>query len=68
EIHKVKPNSDFYEHILSKHNINPNELLFLDDNLINIEGAIKLGINTIKVNKDTNLFEDICRWLEQNNS
>lgn len=68
EIHKVKPNSDFYEHILSKHNINPNELLFLDDNLINIEGANKLGINTIKVNKDTNLFEDICRWLEQNNS
>lgn len=38
EIHKIKPNSDFYEYILNKYNINAKELLFLDDNIDNING------------------------------
>lgn len=63
EIHKIKPNADFYEHILSKYNLNSNELLFLDDNIENIDGAKKLGINTIKVNKDTILYHVICEFL-----
>ena len=66
EIHKIKPNLDFYEHIINKYNIKPNELLFLDDNVKNIEGAQQLGINTIKVNKNTDLFKEICICLEQN--
>lgn len=64
EIHKVKPNSDFYEHIINKYHIEPNEILFLDDNAENIDGANRLGINTIKVNRDTDLFEEICKWLK----
>ena len=64
EIHKVKPDSDFYEHIINKYHIEPNELLFLDDNAENIDGANRLGINTIKVNRDTDLFEEICKWLK----
>lgn len=63
EIHKVKPNADFYEHILHKFNINSNELLFLDDNIENIECANKLGINTIKVNKNTNLFDEVSPFI-----
>ena len=39
EINKIKPNADFYEYILEKFNIKPDELLFLDDNIENIEGA-----------------------------
>lgn len=66
EIRKIKPNLDFYEHIINKYNIKPNELLFLDDNVKNIEGAQQLGINTIKVNKNTDLFKEICICLEQN--
>lgn len=64
EIHKVKPDSGFYEHIINKYHIEPNELLFLDDNAENIDGANRLGINTIKVNRDTDLFEEICKWLK----
>lgn len=59
EIHKIKPNTDFYQHILNKYDIEPNELLFLDDNIKNIDGANNLGIKTIKVNKDTDLFNEI---------
>ncbi|MDD2435663.1 MAG: HAD-IA family hydrolase [Bacilli bacterium] len=59
DINKIKPNSDFYEHILNKMNIETSELLFLDDSIENIDGAIKLGINTIKVNKDTDILKEI---------
>ncbi|MEG1287947.1 MAG: HAD-IA family hydrolase [Bacilli bacterium] len=67
EIHKVKPNSDFYEYVINKYNIKPNELLFLDDNIENVDSANKLGINTIKINKDTDLYKEVSKWLKQNN-
>ena len=59
EINKIKPNKDFYNYILNKHKIKPQELLFLDDNINNINGAKELGINTIKVDKRTNLLKEI---------
>lgn len=64
EINKIKPNTDFYEHILHKFNVNPNELLFLDDNIENINGADKLGINTIKVEKNMDLLNEILNFLK----
>ena len=63
EVHKIKPNSDFYEYILNKYNIAPNELLFLDDNFDNVSKAKQLGINTIKVTKGTNLFTMISKLI-----
>ena len=63
EIHKIKPNPDFYNYILNKFNLKPEELLFLDDNIENIDGAQKLGINTIKVNKETDLYKEIIKFL-----
>lgn len=59
EIHKIKPNNNFYNFILNKYKIKPEELLFIDDNKINIESAIELGIQTILVNKNTNLENEI---------
>ena len=63
EIKKYKPNSDYFEHILNKFNIKSEEMLFLDDSLINVTSARDMGINVIKVEKDTNLFETITNWL-----
>jgi len=59
EINKIKPNPDFYNYILEKLNIEPSELLFLDDNIENINGANKLGINTIKVEKNMDILKEI---------
>lgn len=64
EIHKIKPNSDFYEYLLSKYNIDSKELLFLDDNIDNVNAAKQLGINTIKVEKHTNLIEKISEFID----
>lgn len=59
EIHRIKPNKDFYEYILNKYNIKPDELLFLDDNIKNVDSASKLGINTIKVDKTIDILNEI---------
>ncbi len=63
EIHKIKPNADFYEYVLNKFNISSSELLFLDDNIDNVNGAKKLGINTIKVEIDTDLIIEISKFI-----
>lgn len=64
EINKIKPNLDFYKFILDKYKINANELLFLDDNIKNINGANVLGIKTIKVEKNNDLVSEIEFYIK----
>ena len=63
DINKIKPNKDFYTYILNKYNIKPEYLLFLDDNINNIESAKSLRINTIKIEKNTNIYNTIKDYL-----
>ena len=65
EIGEIKPNRGFYYYILDKYNIEPNELLFLDDSKTNIEGASKLGINTITVDKDMDITKEIINYMSK---
>ena len=64
EINMIKPNSCFYNYLFDKYKIEASELLFLDDNIENIDGAYKLGINTIKVDKNTNIYEEILHKIK----
>ncbi len=64
EIHKIKPNADYYEHIVNKFNLKPEEILFLDDNINNVEGAKEVGLQVIKVDKNMDLFEEVCNILK----
>jgi len=66
EMNKIKPDPDYFEHILNKFNIKSEEMLFLDDSLVNITSAKDIGINVIKVEKDTKLIETVINWLEAN--
>ena len=68
EIGSIKPNKEFYEYILNKHNIKPNELLFIDDNIDNVNGASIIGINTIKVDKTTDLFKELYTTIKNINN
>lgn len=63
EINRIKPNLDFYEFILNKYKINATELLFLDDNIENVNGANVLGIKTIRVEKSVNMIDKIKSYL-----
>ena len=65
KIHEIKPNKPIYEYLLNKYNLNPEECLFLDDRLDNMETANSFGIKGRKVNKDD--YEDIIKVLKEFN-
>ena len=46
-IHLRKPNTDIYEYVLKDAELKAGETLFIDDNAHNIEGAKKVGLQTI---------------------
>lgn len=50
-----KPFNDIYELTLSRFNIQPEQSLFIDDNLRNIEAAKAMGIQTIHFSSASNL-------------
>ena len=37
----------------------------MDDNVENIDGANKLNIRTIKVEKNMNLYEEVCKFISE---
>ena len=53
-----KPNPESYQYVLHQHGLQPQETLFVDDSLPNIEAAQKLGINTIHLTNGT-LIEEL---------
>ncbi len=46
-IHLRKPDTDIYEYVLKDAQLKADETLFIDDNAHNIEGAKKVGLQTI---------------------
>lgn len=67
EMNKIKPNNDFYEEIVEKNNCRPEEILFMDDNQENVNGALHVGLNSFKVEKGMDLYEEIVKWMKENN-
>lgn len=51
DIHKLKPNNDIYEFVLSKWNIDPKQSLFIDDHESNLLPFAKLGGHTFLFDK-----------------
>jgi putative hydrolase of the HAD superfamily len=49
EIGLVKPDREIYDHVLTGLGCAPTEVLFLDDNQLNVEGARSVGINAHRV-------------------
>ena len=52
-----KPHTECYLSVLDRHQLNRNETLFVDDTLINIEGAQKAGIQTLHLPKGQTIEE-----------
>ncbi|MEE3343406.1 MAG: HAD-IA family hydrolase [Bacilli bacterium] len=50
--HQVKPYESIYKTLINKYNITPEESIFIDDNIRNVEGANKLGFIGLKVDPD----------------
>jgi glucose-1-phosphatase len=46
---KIKPDADAFEHVVDSLGCAPEEVLFLDDNLLNVEAAKNVGMHSIRV-------------------
>ncbi len=57
-----KPFKDIYELTLKRYNINPEESIFIDDNLRNIEASRELGINGIHFESPKALREQLKHY------
>jgi HAD superfamily hydrolase (TIGR01509 family) len=48
-IGKIKPDAEAFEHVIDRLNCQPAEVLFLDDNLLNVEAARSVGMQAQRV-------------------
>jgi glucose-1-phosphatase len=46
---RIKPDSEAFEHVIDSLGCSPNHVLFLDDNMLNVEAAQRLGMHAIRV-------------------
>lgn len=46
---KLKPDADYFEHVLESLDVAPRHALFVDDNAINVEAARAVGLNARRV-------------------
>ena len=46
---KLKPDAEYFEHVLAELDVAPARVLFIDDNVINVQAAAKLGMHTRRV-------------------
>lgn len=56
-----KPLPEFFHILFDRYNVNPQEAIFIDDNLKNIEGAKALGLHTIVFKSPEQLHADLRR-------
>ena len=58
-----KPHVECYESVINSHGLHPGETLFIDDTLINIEGALKAGLQTLHLEKGSTIEEKLPELL-----
>jgi len=58
----LKPESEIYEKLILKYDINPGETIFIDDTKVNLEGAEKLGLETILFTNSIELRENLIEY------
>lgn len=57
EVHLRKPNKEIFEHVLLEQHLKPEEVLFIDDTIQHIEGALSMGINTFHLQNSDQFYD-----------
>lgn len=59
QVKSIKPEPKIYQSLIDKYQINPEEAVFLDDLMANLEGAKPFGFHTIQVKNHDQALEDL---------
>lgn len=67
ELDMIKPEAAIYEHTLQKLGVPPDEALFLDDKIENVEGARAIGLHALLFRDPETLEADLKRegWAKE---
>ncbi len=57
-----KPFPEFFQLLLNKHTVKPEEALFIDDNLRNVKAAEKMGIISVHFQSPEHLMKDLQKF------
>ena len=49
QIHAIKPDHEIYETLLKRYGLKPEECVFLDDRLENVEGGKRAGMEAVQI-------------------
>lgn len=52
-----KPDREIYEYVMSQNNLQPDETIFLDDNIHNLKGAEEVGLAVCQITEEKGLME-----------
>ncbi|HRO44540.1 HAD family phosphatase [Agriterribacter sp.] len=52
-----KPDKESYEHIIRENNLDPSKTVFIDDSILNIEGAEAAGLKGIHIKPGTSILD-----------
>ncbi|WP_307859299.1 HAD family hydrolase [Arthrobacter sunyaminii] len=63
----IKPDRRIFAHVLDKLGAAPADVVFIDDNVRNIEAARALGLHTVHFNPGTDLRQELARFREGSN-
>ncbi len=64
DIHFQKPSKEFYEVLINKLGEKPEDILFVDDRLTNVEGAKNLGLRTLHYDENLSLSGSILKEIK----
>lgn len=63
ELGMRKPDPNIYKYVLNDANLKAEETLFVDDLLVNVDGAKSVGINAIQVTKERGIVQIFSDWI-----
>lgn len=65
EMHALKPSEAFYKAVMEDIGADPEDMLFIDDSLKNVEGSIQAGLSAVYYEPGTDLEELLIKVLEE---
>ena len=63
DVHMVKPDPAFYQALIRKYDLVPDQCVFIDDLEANLEAAGKLGMHTIRFQEQQSAEEELYRLI-----
>ena len=65
DVQMIKPEKEIYQTLLERYDLLPEECVFIDDNLANVETARNMGIHAIQFQTKSEAEEELKRLLRE---